>query len=157
MTKGFNFSLLLLTIVFFSCTSSGSKNQVGESIDRDTQIRLEQYIVQGMSLYKANCANCHGAEGQGLARLYPPLAGSDYLLADLKRAACLIKNGQQGEISVNGVVYNQMMPANKTLDPIEIAEIITYVTNSWGNNAGLTPVNAVSSWMLKCAKEELTQ
>ncbi|MFY0606275.1 MAG: cytochrome c [Cyclobacteriaceae bacterium] len=142
--------ILVLSLAMFSCSTSGNKNASGEALSNEEQVRLEQYMVQGMSLYRANCANCHGMEGQGLARLYPPLAGSDYLLEDLERAACLIRNGQKGEITVNGITYNRMMPANKSLDPIEIAEIITYVSNSWGNEAELTSVSTVSKWLLKC-------
>lgn len=130
-----------------------SKNQESEPMDHRTAVRLKQYTIQGKQLYQTYCMNCHQEDGKGLAQLYPPLAGSDYLLADLPRAACIIKNGSMEEITVNGVKYNQMMPANPTLTPLEIAEILTYITNSWGNEKGLTPVKEVEKWIAACEEK----
>ncbi|WP_421890940.1 c-type cytochrome [Marinoscillum sp.] len=146
---------LILTILVSSCGSSPNKQTADEEpMDRRTEIRLTQYMVQGKSLYQTYCSNCHQADGTGLAKLYPPLAGSDYLMADLKEAACLIKNGKTGEIMVNGVSYNQMMPANTNLTPIEIAEIITYISNSWGNKAGISATRDVTRWLKNCEDSE---
>ena len=75
--------------------------------------------------------------------------GSDYLLEDLPRAACIIKHGQAKEIVVNGVSYNQMMPANP-ISNLEIAEVLTYITNAWGNDKGLTGVKEVDKWLKDC-------
>ena len=102
-----------------------------------------QYFTNGKKLYTAYCSNCHTAQGTGLGRLIPPLAQSDYLLDDLKRAAVIIKYGQKGPIVVNDVAYNQPMPANPKLTHLEIAEIITYITNSWGNSAEAMTIESV--------------
>ena len=142
-------TLLLIIIGFISACGSGTaKEEKTETYSRD-KIRLRQYQVQGAKIYATYCANCHQQDGKGLASLYPPLAGSDYLMADLKRAACIIKNGQSKEIVVNGKIYNQMMPGNP-LTNLEIAEVLTYITNSWGNEAGLTGVKDVDKWMKEC-------
>ena len=119
-------------------------------MDRRTKVRLEQYTVQGMSLYTKHCAQCHQSNGEGLAALYPPLKNADYLLEDLPRAACTIKNGLVKSIKVNGVTYNQMMPGLTQLTPLEVAEILTYITNSWGNAKGLTEVKEVEKWLQEC-------
>ena len=114
------------------------------------EIRLKQYIVQGKRLYLTHCANCHQEDGSGLAKLYPRLAKSDYLMEDLKRAACIIRNGMNKEIIVNGVTFDQPMPANDQLDPIDVAEILTYISNSWGNKANISSTRDVSIWLKKC-------
>ncbi len=107
-------------------------------------------MVQGQQLYASYCSNCHQEDGKGLARLIPPLAKSDYLLQDAGRTVCLIKNGAAGQMVVNGVVYNQKMPANPSLKNIEIAQIITFINNSWGNEKGYTPVREVENHLSAC-------
>lgn len=139
---------IILALMLSAC---GSKhNADGEVTDYQTEVKLKQYIVQGKQLYTAYCSNCHQADGTGLAKLYPPLAASDYLMEDLARAACIVKNGMHEEIEVNGVIFNQMMPANQNLAPLEIAEIITYISNSWGNEAGISEVQTINGWLRKC-------
>ncbi|MEQ8239220.1 MAG: cytochrome c [Cyclobacteriaceae bacterium] len=138
--------------VILLISACGGNNQSGnqsESSNADN-IKLKQYIVQGQRLYMTYCVACHQKEGTGLAQLYPPLANADYLMADQSRAACIIKNGLQGEIIVNGVSYNQVMIGNPNLTPLEVAEILTYISNSWGNDAGLINVKEVSKWLDNC-------
>jgi mono/diheme cytochrome c family protein len=139
-------------IIIASCgqsQSNTSENKLPE-MDRRTKVRLEQYTVQGMTLYTKHCSQCHQANGEGLASLYPPLKNADYLLENLPRAACTIKNGLVKSITVNGVPYNQMMPGLTQLTPLEVAEILTYITNSWGNAKGLTEVKDAEKWLQEC-------
>ncbi len=142
---------LFVGIIAVACNSSSNEkteDAASELSSRD-QIRLKQYQVQGAKIYATYCANCHQQDGKGLASLYPPLAGSDYLLEDMARAACIIKNGQSKEIVVNGVTYNQMMPGNPITN-LEIAEVLTYIGNAWGNEAGLIGVKDVDQWIDAC-------
>ncbi len=78
---------------------------------------------------------CHQADGKGLPATFPPLAGSDYLAADLPRAIGGVVNGLTGEITVNGEKFNQAMPAATNTDE-EIADAFTYVLNNFGNKGG---------------------
>lgn len=130
-------------------TEEGKSADIYEGLDERTRIRLRQYMSEGAQLYNQYCSNCHQMEGQGLAALIPPLAGSDFLMADAKRAACIIKNGQSGKITVNGVEYDGVMPM-LALKDLEIAEIVTYISNSWGNKAGLIDVNDVATYLKEC-------
>jgi cytochrome c551 len=150
--KYFSHIIALMSIVAIASCNGQSQNKSEASAEENgnTEMRQTQYTVQGQALYSTYCANCHQKEGNGLAGLYPPLAGSDFLLADLSRAACGIKNGLKGEILVNGKTYNMPMPANNQLSPLEIAEIITYISNSWGNNKGLSGVKEVEKWLMEC-------
>ena len=79
------------------------------------------------------CFACHQAEGQGIPNAFPPLANSDYLNADVKRAIEIILKGKTGEITVNGEKYNSVM-TRQAISNDEIADVMTYVYNSWGNN-----------------------
>lgn len=92
-------------------------------------------IDMGSRLYSQNCAACHQPEGQGITGAFPPLAGSDYLLADKDRAIGVIINGLSGEVMVNGTPYNGVMPAVQLSDE-DVANVLTYVLNTWGNDGG---------------------
>ncbi len=95
----------------------------------------EERILFGQRVYEQNCMACHQSEGQGIPGAFPPLAGSDYLLSDSKRAINVLLKGLSGEITVNGVAYNGVMPAVQLGDE-KIANVLTYVLNSWNNNGG---------------------
>ncbi len=94
---------------------------------------LEERIKAGKSVYLQNCAACHQPDGQGMKGAFPPLAKSDYLMADKKRAIQVVINGLEGKTVVNGVDYNGVMPA-LGLDDEDVANVLSYVFNSWGNN-----------------------
>ncbi len=99
----------------------------------------QERIQMGESVYKSNCAACHQLDGLGVLKAFPPLAKSDYLAKDPKRAINAILYGLQGKITVNGVEYDSIMPA-VALDDEKIANVVTYVINTWGNNGGeVTP------------------
>lgn len=144
------FLTLLLAVVLFACGSGNEKqNEEKSEMNSRDEIRLKQYQVQGAKVYATYCANCHQQDGKGLASLYPPLAGSDYLMENMARAACIIKNGQSKEIVVNGVTYNQMMPANPITN-LEVAEVLTFIANAWDNEGGLVGVKDVDKWLEEC-------
>ena len=92
-------------------------------------------IELGRRLFTSICAACHQPTGQGLPNVFPPLAGSDFLNADKTRAIKIVINGRQGELIVNGRKFNNSMPKFPLGDD-DIANVLTYVYNSFGN-AGL--------------------
>jgi mono/diheme cytochrome c family protein len=119
------------------------------SCQSDEEIKRQRYITEGILIYKINCANCHQANGKGLAALYPPIAGSDYLV-NKNSVICLIKYGLQGPIVVNGKKYNRPMPAQLQLSALEVAELTTYIYNEWGNETTATDVKVVEPVLEKC-------
>jgi mono/diheme cytochrome c family protein len=110
-------------------------------------LKTKQYAIEGRQLYLQHCANCHQEDGTGLGRLIPPLAGADYLLEDTERTVKIIKYGISGEMTVNNLDYNQPMPANPKLSPLEIAQITTYIYNVWGNKKGLVTAGEVRDFL----------
>jgi nitrite reductase (NO-forming) len=87
-------------------------------------------------LFKGTCSACHQDKGQGIDGVFPPLAQSDYLVADKTRAIRVVLNGLSGAVTVNGKAYNSVMPPMSQLNDDEVANILTFALNSWGNSAG---------------------
>jgi len=126
----------------------GNQNQ-GEN-----SVRFQQYYVEGEVLYKQHCANCHQPDGSGLGRVYPPLNNSDFMNDNLEEVICLIKNGRQDEILVNGIMYNQPMMGIPSLTDLEVAEITTYIYNTWSHQQGLVEVSVATSILKECRTNE---
>ena len=99
-------------------------------------LSLEEQVHAGQELFAGTCSVCHQANGAGLPGVFPPLAKSDFLAADLKRAMGIVLHGLNGKVTVNGQEYNSVMPPMNQLNDDEIANILTYVLNSWGNPGG---------------------
>lgn len=81
--------------------------------------------------------------GEGLGTLIPPLKNSDYLMNHIAKAARIIKYGLKGPIKVNGIDYNQPMPANPDMTSLEIQELLVYISNAWGNKAELVTLEEI--------------
>jgi len=100
---------------------------------------LKASIERGKEVYDINCTSCHMEKGDGLEGAFPPLAKSDYLMADKARSIKQILNGASGEMVVNGKTYNGEMPAMDLTDE-QVSDVLNYVRNSWGNKGGaVTP------------------
>ena len=104
----------------------------GEAPETFVAKTVAERIEVGGRIFAANCVACHQAEGQGIPGVFPPLAGSDFLMSDPTRAAGVVLNGLSGPIEVNGVTYNGVMPGVKLTDE-QVANVLTYVMNSFGN------------------------
>jgi nitrite reductase (NO-forming) len=94
-----------------------------------------QQVDAGAVLFKGTCSTCHQDNGQGLANVFPPLAKSDFLMSNPERAIEVLLNGLSGPVTVNGANYNSVMPPMSQLNDDEIANILTYSMNNWGNTA----------------------
>jgi nitrite reductase (NO-forming) len=93
----------------------------------------QQRIDAGRVLYNGTCSVCHQQNGEGLEGVFPPLANSDYLLADTPRAIEIVLNGLTGPVTVNDSPFNSVMPPMSQLNDDEIANILTFSLNTWGN------------------------
>ena len=107
--------------------------QVAAPTEQGT-LSVDQQIKAGEAHFNGTCSVCHQANGQGLEGVFPPLAGSDLLANTPKRAVQIVLNGLSGEVVVNGKTFNSVMPAMSQLNDDELANILTYVTHSWGNH-----------------------
>src|SRR5262245_25614809 len=99
-------------------------------------LSLDDQVHAGQALFAGTCSVCHQANGAGLPGVFPPLAKSDYLASDVPRAIKAVLHGLSGKVTVNGQEYNSVMPPMTQLNDDEVANILTYVLNSWGNPGG---------------------
>ena len=137
--------LICFTFLFFSCSnkSKGEEQNTGS-------VKFDQYYVHGELLYTNHCSNCHQPGGTGLGRVYPPLNNSDFMEQNFEKVICMIRHGEKEDITVNGVSFVQDMPPNPTLTDLEIAEIATYIYNTWNHKQGLVEVKAVTKILTTC-------
>ena len=115
--------LLFLSICIslsFVYSSTSQTNALKSSMDR------------GEAIYSDFCVSCHLPTGEGIPKVYPPLAKSDFLIKNRIASIHIIKYGTSGEITVNGIKYNGIM-APLGLTDEEVADVMNYITNSWGN------------------------
>lgn len=119
---------------------NGSKKEVA---DVEVVKSLEEQLSAGKQIYSQTCFACHQAEGQGIPNAFPPLAKSDYLNADINRAIGIVLHGKSGEITVNGQKYNSVM-TKQVISSEEIADVLTYVYNNWGNNKSVVTTKMVN-------------
>ena len=106
---------------------------------------LKESMVRGKTVYEGSglCTVCHMPEGQGMTGAFPPLAKSDYLMDDLDRSIKIVIEGLNGEIEVNGTKYNGAMQPSG-LDDKDIADVLNYVRNSWGNKGDIVTESMVA-------------
>jgi nitrite reductase (NO-forming)/hydroxylamine reductase len=116
---------------------------------RDAAVAVHQAEVAGAGngarVFAAACLACHQADGRGLPGAFPPLAGSDFLEADPKRAIGIVLHGLTGPVTVNGKEYNSVMPPMTQLSDTEIADVLSYVMSAWGNDFGIVTAADVAA------------
>jgi nitrite reductase (NO-forming) len=112
--------------------SSAAVASAASALEKGT-LDIKTQIAAGEVLFKGTCSVCHQPDGQGLPNVFPPLAKSDFLMADKRRAIEVVLKGLSGPVTVNGKQYNSVMPPMSQLRDDEVANILTFVRNSWGN------------------------
>lgn len=116
--------------LFITLISLLSCNDSSKTVNQNPD--LQESILRGEAVYSDLCITCHLPDGKGVPKIFPPLANSDYLKNKRSESIKAIKYGLSGEITVNGVKYNTPMAA-LGLTNKEVADVMNYITNSWGN------------------------
>jgi len=132
--------IIILTFVVIALTLSCQSEQ---------EIDFKRYYSAGSLVFQQHCQNCHGNSGEGLSALMPPLTDSTFLRKNKSDLACYLQNGVSSPIKVANKVYDNKMPPSG-LSPVEIAEVLTYVTNSFGNKLGTINTETVQKDLKNC-------
>jgi len=129
--------LFISFVMYFlsNCVASEEKI-ITNSLNHKSKLpktNLENSIERGNALYQDFCVQCHMTTGKGLPNAIPPLDGYKWLGDNRKRAIYATKYGQKGEVLINEITYNGIMPP-MGLSNNEVADVLNYVMNSWGNS-----------------------
>jgi len=115
----------------------------------DKEIEFARYYSAGSVVYQTRCQNCHGSDGKGLAALIPALTNSRRLNAIKSTLPCLVRYGSKSAMNALGRSAYGEMPANN-IPPMEVAQVLTYITNSFGNKMGTITADQVEQHLKAC-------
>lgn len=136
----------------FTGSTTTSIKPIDAIIGRLAQPPLAASIARGKKVYEAYCLACHQADGTGVPRLNPPLVKTSFVLGYKKILVGIILNGLDEEIEIDGDVYSNVMASHDFLKDQEIADVLTYVRNSFGNKASAVSPAEVAA--IRAAKKK---
>lgn len=141
-------TFLFAALLFIACgggTESGAEEEAATVEAAAPKISAAK-MAQGGAVYKTYCVVCHMENGLGAAGLNPPLVDTKYVLGDKEALILIALNGFNGEeLIVKGETYNGIMTPHNFLSDAELANVLTYVRNSWGNEASEVSVEEVAA------------
>ena len=133
-----------LLIFSFLATAVFAEDAKPKAPDAETMKR-------GLAVYSRTCIACHQPTGMGIPPVFPPLAGSEWIAKSASIAVRNITNGMQGPVTVKGMNYNSMMPPVAGVTDKDIADVVTYVNNSFGNSGAAVTEEEVKAIKAKYA------
>jgi mono/diheme cytochrome c family protein len=138
--------LLALSMLLCTSTFVYAQTKPKTAIKQNSAVKtyLAATMLAGKTVYNKSCLSCHQADGAGVQRLNPPLIKTDYVLGDKKRLINIVLNGFSEEVEINGEYYDNSMPPLNFLNDQEIADVLTFVRNSFGNKATAVAAAEVS-------------
>lgn len=141
---------MIRALIIFSVLLLASCSQNSSTLSREDELKLKQYKVKGKALYLLHCSNCHGPEGNGLARMYPPLRNSDWVINYAEKIPCVITRGISSTLVVNGIEFTGEMPPHEDLTNLEIAEITAYLLSDLNESTEFFDVNETIRLLNTC-------
>lgn len=135
--------------VYIANYSGGFRSDVFDPTARldlaqdERQVQFDP-IARGRRVYATQCAMCHQAQGQGLPGVYPPVADSSWVVGDERLPIKVVLHGLQGPITVRGNEYNGVMQALGSLSDRDIAAVVSYIRQEWGNDASMVDEETVA-------------
>ena len=141
---------ILFLLLVFLLSACGGRNQSSQQ-QTETQIQTPGGTEKpasmanhpGKKVYDSICLACHMADGSGVPGMHPPLIETDWVTGDKERLIEITLNGMSGKIEVNSETYNSIMPPHSHLSDRQIADVLTYIRQSFGNNASEITVEEV--------------
>jgi mono/diheme cytochrome c family protein len=135
-------AVLLLAVVLVSCGGKGNADRQQQSQQPTQNAAAETKSASadmsdhpGKKVYDSVCLACHMADGSGVPGMHPPLIDTDWVNGDKERLIKITLEGMSGKIEIKGEVYNSLMPPHSHLSDKQIADVLTYIRKSFGNNA----------------------
>lgn len=142
----------LMGVFFFPCMASAQATKPAPKTKTAAKSTVvpAAVLTRGKEVYELNCLACHQADGGGVPRLNPPLIKTTYVLGAKPSLIEIVLKGSQGKVEIEGETFHNPMPAMPHLTDQQIADVLTYVRNSFGNKA-----SAVSATEVKTVRAKL--
>lgn len=133
------FLVLPVSVLFFTKSI--------DSADKDFAAKstYQRSSLPGEKVYKQYCISCHQADGGGVPNMNPPLINTTYVLGDKERLIKIVLKGLNENIEIDGETFTNPMPALSILKDQQIADVLTYVRNSFGNKASAVSASEVKA------------
>ncbi|MFY9153973.1 MAG: cytochrome c [Prolixibacteraceae bacterium] len=133
--------LSIVGLFVISCQSGGEKKKVeavsSEQLANEIQDKLPEKVAEeslpGKKVYEEYCLDCHQADGSGVPNMHPPLGPGSWVGKEPQVLVNLMMKGLSGKVEVNGEIYNNFMPSHANLTNEEVADVLTYIRSSFGN------------------------
>ncbi len=132
--------LLFAVLLSFNSLFAQSKHKTAAKPDQKYFLSA---MASGKKVYTQYCVTCHQADGYGIQNMNPPLIKTSYVLGDKTKLIQIVLNGFNEDVEINGQSYSNNMPAHDFLTNQEIADLLTYVRNSFTNKASAVKVTEV--------------
>jgi mono/diheme cytochrome c family protein len=135
---------LLFLLLFLGSLAAGAQAKK-PAASAGSKSTVQATINRGKLVYGANCLTCHQADGSGVGNLNPPLYGTQWISGSKTALVQMILKGSKGKVEIDGETFHNAMPAQPHLTDQQIADVLTYVRNSFGNKASpVTPAEVKS-------------
>lgn len=142
-------ALFVWGVYYIFSANPNSVAGLGDSRDLTTLVAAapgENAAIDGKQLFTTACQSCHQASGQGLTGVFPPLAGAEWVTGDPAVLAQIVLHGLTGPIKVSGAQYSGMMPPfGAQFNDAELAAILSYIRDAWGNGAPAIEAAAIQA------------
>ena len=137
----------LVLLLFLACGGADNSNDTSKKSAPSSMVKApeassasDELMEKGKTVYNTYCFACHMEDGNGVPNLNPPLGDTKYVNGDKKELIGIVLNGLNGPLEVKGVTYNSVMAPHNFLSDEDIAGVLTYVRNSFGNSSSaVTP------------------
>jgi mono/diheme cytochrome c family protein len=128
-------ALLLSFTLLFAAGSQAQTTHKTKTLVKHTPVSFKASMANGQKVFTQYCVSCHQADGGGVPRMNPPLIKTTYVLGDRIKLIKIILNGFNEDVEINGETYSNTMASHDFLKDQEIADVLTFVRNSFGNKA----------------------
>lgn len=141
--------LALICLIVVACNGKSDNGQ--QKNNRDTVEKtaeapvLTKEMLAGQKVYEEHCLTCHQSNGGGVPNLNPPLKGTEYVLGEKNRLISIVLKGSNEGLEIDGETFDNAMPPHNFLSDDEVAQVLSYVRNSFGNEADTVTTEEVKT------------
>lgn len=122
--------------IFLIAISLSFQTEPKKQVAKNPPVSINESIERGKAVYLKNCLSCHQLDGGGVPHLNAPLDGASAVVGnDKAKIISIVLKGMADRVEIDGEYYSNTMASHKELSNQQIADVLTYIRNSWTNKA----------------------